>query len=90
MFIHPAPLVELSDRNMDTLSDAEFFGNSWMKWLHEHIVINREIRWVKKFLPQQLDMAPRMCYHFDSIIIEKENKDYGQHTCQGIGYQDCQ
>lgn len=57
LFIHPVPLVTLNDRNMDTLPDAEFFGNNFLKFLHENIVINKEVRIVKAFLPEK---APRL------------------------------
>ena len=37
---------------MNSISDAEFFGNENLKWLHKKIVIEKEIRWVKKFISQ--------------------------------------
>lgn len=61
LFIHPVPLQDLKERTMDALTDAEFFGNEWMKWLHERIVINKEIREVKTYLsaatPRLLDIG---------------------------------
>jgi len=50
MFIHPIPLPSLESRNMDTESDAEFFGNNFLKILHRKLVISPEIRKVKKYL----------------------------------------
>lgn len=61
MFIYPIPLIDLESRTMESLSDAEFFGNGFLKILHENIVINREIRWVRKFIhgsaPRLLDIG---------------------------------
>ena len=50
LFIYPIPLVNLNERTMDTISDAEFFGHPVLKFLHEKFVINREINAVKKIL----------------------------------------
>ena len=59
--IYPVPLVELNERNMDTVDDAEFYGNKIFKWLHKRFVINREIRNVQKLLnatdPKLLDIG---------------------------------
>jgi len=61
LFIHPVPLLSLDSRNMDTLPDAEFFGNPVLKLLHEKLVINKEIRYVKKVItsprPSLLDIG---------------------------------
>lgn len=42
LFIHPVPLVKLDERTMDSIDDAEFFGNPLLKSLHEHLVIGNE------------------------------------------------
>ncbi len=61
LFIHPVPLVKLDERTMDTIEDAEFSGNKFFQALHEKLVINREIRTVRKFLttekPRLLDIG---------------------------------
>ncbi|MEE9252988.1 MAG: class I SAM-dependent methyltransferase [Thermodesulfobacteriota bacterium] len=61
LFIHPIPLISLDSRTMDTLDDAEFFGSRTSQFLHEKIVINREIRNVKKLInstePTLLDIG---------------------------------
>ena len=61
LFLYPPPLVELTERTMDSLSDAELFGNKLFKWLYEYCVIDREIRSVKKYLqeknPKLLDIG---------------------------------
>lgn len=61
LFVHPVPLVELDQRTMDSLSDAEFFGSNVLKILHEHLIINKEIRSVRKFVnsshPTLLDVG---------------------------------
>lgn len=51
LFMDPVPLVELNARTMDGVADSEFFGNRRLQWLHEHLVFDREIREVRKFLP---------------------------------------
>ena len=48
LFVHPIPLATLSERNMDGFGDAEFWGNNFLKWLHENFVINKEVKSVKK------------------------------------------
>jgi len=61
MFIHPVPLTSLSSRNMHSLSDAELFQNQFLKFLYEKLVINKEIRHVKKLItnprPSLLDIG---------------------------------
>ncbi len=61
LFIHPVPLISLDSRNMNALSDAEFFGSRILKFLHEKIVINKEIRHVKEVInnlrPSLLDIG---------------------------------
>lgn len=48
LFIHPIPLIELDARNMDSVEDADFWGNSFLKNLHTRLVIQPEIEKVKK------------------------------------------
>ena len=61
LFLYPVPLIDLSERTMNTISDAEFSGNVTLKFLHEHFVIGREIRNVRKFIqtpnPTLLDIG---------------------------------
>ena len=61
IYIDPVPLGSVESRTMDTLSDAEFDGNSVLKFLHEHLVIKKEINNVKRVLnknePALLDIG---------------------------------
>ena len=61
LFIHPVPLVNLQERTMDAIEDATFFGNRLFEYLHEKLVINREIHAVQKFItapsPSLLDIG---------------------------------
>ena len=50
LFIHPVPLASLNERTMDTIADAEFFGHPTLKFLHEKLIINREIKIIDKIL----------------------------------------
>ena len=50
LFLHPVPLSDLTDRRMDTLEDAELFNNSLLKFLHEKLIVNREIAIVRKLV----------------------------------------
>ena len=53
LFIHPQPLAVLDSRNMDTIEDAEFFGNAFLKQLHEKLILNREIKAISRFIDNQ-------------------------------------
>jgi 2-polyprenyl-3-methyl-5-hydroxy-6-metoxy-1,4-benzoquinol methylase len=50
MFAKPMLLDDISSRQLDSIGDGELFHNALMKKLHENLIINREIRSVKKFL----------------------------------------
>lgn len=39
MFIYPVPLAKLNKRTMDSISDAEFFGNTTLKTAHTKLII---------------------------------------------------
>ena len=50
MFAKPLLLEEMSSRRLDSIGDGELFHNPIMKKLHEHLIINKEIRAVRKLL----------------------------------------
>lgn len=50
MFLSPVVLVDLDDRQMDVVDDAELFNNALLKKLHESLIIGKEIRKVRKKL----------------------------------------
>ena len=50
LYMYPVPLEDLTKRTMDTISDAEFFGHPVLKFLHEQLVINREMNIVNHIL----------------------------------------
>src|SRR5438128_1217286 len=60
LFLYPVPLPELKDRNMEGISEAEFFGDPFLQWLHEKITFNREIKEIRKLVtekPRLLDIG---------------------------------
>lgn len=61
IYIDPVPLISEESRTMDTLEDAEFGGSKVLKFLHEQIIIKREIwnvkRIIKKSSPELLDIG---------------------------------
>jgi len=50
MFAKPMLLDEISSRQLDSIGDGELFHNALMRKLHEVLIINKEIRTVKKLL----------------------------------------
>lgn len=50
MFALPIPLPEVDERQMETVDDAELFNNPLLKWLHEKLIIEREIRYTRTLL----------------------------------------
>jgi 2-polyprenyl-3-methyl-5-hydroxy-6-metoxy-1,4-benzoquinol methylase len=62
MFARPIFIPELSQRQMDTVDDAELFNNSFLKKLHERFVVKKEIAIVKKlFLRQDISLLDIGC-----------------------------
>lgn len=57
----PVPLVELNERNMETIGDGEMFGSALLRRLYRSIVIGREVSEVKDLLkkekPRLLDIG---------------------------------
>ncbi|GEM_PF-1474990 len=53
ILMDPIPLVQLNERNMDGVVDAEMWGNQILIPIYEHFVINQEIKYVKKWLPSK-------------------------------------
>jgi SAM-dependent methyltransferase len=51
MLIDPVPLVELKERDMDSVADAEMFDSPLFKSLYRNLVIGPEMSAVKKILP---------------------------------------
>lgn len=47
-FLRPLPLSELTDRQMDSIDDAEMFNSSMLQYLHHHFIIKPEIKKVRK------------------------------------------
>ena len=50
LFMCPVPLTQLNARTMDATHDAELFGSNFLKASHKHLVIKREINYVKRIL----------------------------------------
>jgi len=50
MFSKPMLLEDIAARQLDSIGDGELFHSALMKNLHEHLIVNREIRAVKKLL----------------------------------------
>lgn len=50
MFARPVLIPALTDRQMDSVDDAELFNSPLLKALHEHLNINREIAAVKRIV----------------------------------------
>lgn len=50
MFARPILIHELSQRQMDSVDDAELFNNPLLKKLHENFIIKKEILSVRKIL----------------------------------------
>lgn len=50
LFSRPILLSELSQRQMDTVEDAELFNAGLLRTLHEKLIIGREIRTVRNIL----------------------------------------
>lgn len=48
LFMRPVITENLDDRKMDSVQDAELFGSSLLKRLHEKLIINREVRMARK------------------------------------------
>lgn len=46
LYARPVFIPELTDRQMDSVDDAELFNSSLLRALHEHLNINREIKTV--------------------------------------------
>ena len=61
LYVDPVPLESPESRTMDTLVDAEFDGNNFLKSLHVNLVIKREINCVKRVInkdnPKLLDVG---------------------------------
>jgi 2-polyprenyl-3-methyl-5-hydroxy-6-metoxy-1,4-benzoquinol methylase len=61
LYIDPVPLESIDLRAMNTLVDAEFDGNRILKYLHEKLVIKREINNIKNIMkkddPELLDVG---------------------------------
>lgn len=53
MFARPIFIHDISHRQMDSVDDAELFNNSFLKKLHEHLIIKREIRHVRKIFSRK-------------------------------------
>ena len=49
-FARPIVLEDLSERQMDSVEDAELFDNKLLKKLHEHLIVKKEIRKVRTIL----------------------------------------
>lgn len=50
MFTRPVTIKKLDDRKMDSLEDAELFGNDLLKRLYQKFIIGRELYHVKRIL----------------------------------------
>ncbi len=53
MFARPVPISVLTERQMDSVGDAELFHNRLLRWLHRNFVVKREIRHVKRLLKRE-------------------------------------
>ena len=53
MFARPVLIPKLTERQMDSVDDAELFNSPVMRALHEHLNIKREIAAVKKIVGTQ-------------------------------------
>lgn len=50
MFVRPVLIPTVTERQMDSVDDAEFFNNPFLKMLHEKIILKKEIFNVKKII----------------------------------------
>lgn len=49
-FLRPMVLTEVADRRMESVADAEMFHSSFLKTLHERLIVRREIDKVRSLL----------------------------------------
>jgi len=62
MFTYPTLIDLLSERQMDSIEDAELFGSSMLRKLHENLILSKEVKEIKKLLggietPKLLDVG---------------------------------
>lgn len=50
MFARPIIIPQLEDRQMDSIGDAEFFNNPFLKSLYEKLILQKEIFHVRKII----------------------------------------
>lgn len=50
MFARPIFIPKLEDRQMDSIGDAEFFNNPFLKSLYEKLILQKEISYVRKII----------------------------------------
>lgn len=60
-FIRPLPLQELNDRQMDSLEDAELLGSPLMKFLHQAMYLDKEIRIIKNMVGDNASLMDVGC-----------------------------